>query len=76
MLRLDSSDRPPRKAWYRSYKVRCVWIATSWPLGAAVWYAVTGATVPTELVALCMAPWMALGGGETWHDSIKLKRGE
>ncbi len=29
--------------------------------------------VPAVFVTAAMTPFLLLGGGETWHDSIKLK---
>jgi len=67
---------PVRKHWSRSYKVRCAWIATLFPLGSLVMWRVTGTAAPEWLIAMCMSPWLALGGGETVHDGIKLWKGE
>lgn len=62
-----------RKHWLRSYKVRCAWIASSFAIAAAAVYVWTGLAVPTALVASAQLPFLLLGGGETWHDGIKLK---
>jgi hypothetical protein len=62
-----------RKHWLRSYKVRCAWIASGFPIAAAILYATTGMLVPAVFVTAAMTPFLLLGGGETWHDSIKLK---
>jgi hypothetical protein len=71
-----SADRPQRKHWTQSYKVRCAWIASCFPIAACgVWYA-TGELIPTGLITLAMTPWLLLGGGETAHDGIKLWKGE
>lgn len=65
-----------RRAWYRSYKVRCAWIASAFPIAAAIVYIVTEQLVPTALVTMAMSPFLLLGGGETWHDAIKIKGGK
>lgn len=68
--------RPRRKHWTESYKVRCAWIATFWPLCAVVVWFATGQLIPTALITLAMTPWLLLGGGETAHDGIKLWKGQ
>lgn len=62
-----------RKHWFKSYKVRCAWIASSFSIAAAAVYLWTGLEIPTALVASAQLPFLLLGGGETWHDGIKLK---
>ncbi len=81
----DATETPPahlcptcgqhtgRKPWWRQYKVRCAWIASCFPIAASIIYAVTGMLVPAVFVTAAMTPFLLLGGGETWHDSIKLK---
>lgn len=65
-----------RKPWRQSRKFRCACIATLFPLLACLVWLLTGDMVPTALVGLCMTPWVALGGGETWHDNTKLAKGD
>ena len=62
-----------RKHWLRSYKVRCAWIASFFPIAAAVVWVATEMLIPTVLITAAMGPFVLLGGGETWHDGIKLK---
>ena len=62
-----------RKAWWRSYKVRCAWIASLFPVVAALVYVATEMLIPTALITMAMTPFLVLGGGEAWHDAIKLK---
>lgn len=62
-----------RKHWLRSYKVRCAWLASFFPIVAACVWVATEMLIPTVLITAAMAPFMALGLGETWHDGIKLK---
>jgi len=65
-----------RKVWYRSNKVRCAWIASAFPIAAALVYIWTEMLVPTALVTMAMTPFLMLGGGEAWHDAIKIKGGK
>lgn len=62
-----------RKPWWLQYKVRCAWIASGFALLAAAVYVWTELIVPTAFVAGAQLPFLLLGGGETWHDGIKLK---
>lgn len=58
-----------RKFWYAV-------IASSFPVAAQIALFCQGEGVSITLVAMAMGPWMAMGGTEAWHDSIKLGRGE
>lgn len=63
-----------RKHWIHSYKVRCAWIASFFPVAASVVWFWTGEITPSTFVALGMAPWMALGGTEgaiDWKTATK-----
>jgi hypothetical protein len=61
-----------RKPWYRSWKVRCAWVATSFPLAATAYWAWSGTLVPIALIYAMMTPWLLLGGGEQGADLVKL----
>lgn len=65
-----------RKAWWNSHKVRCAWIAAAFPIAAAAVYLATAQLVPTALVTMAMTPFLMLGGGEAWHDAIKIRAGK
>ena len=71
-----SASRPARRGWSESRKVRCAVIASLFPVAAQVALFFAGEGLSVTLVGMAMAPWMALAGGEAWHDSIKLARGE
>lgn len=58
-----------RKFWYAV-------IASSFPVAAQIALFCQGEGISITLVAMAMGPWMAMGGTEAWHDSIKLGRGE
>jgi len=69
---------PVRKDWWKSWKVRCCWIASLFPTSAGAlqllsqWQAGQELHVDTATVWQAMLPWMALVFGDGSADLIKV----
>lgn len=72
----DVRVAPARRPMHESRKFWYAVIASGFPVAAQIALFCQGESVLVTLVGMAMGPWMAIGGSEAWHDSIKLGRGE
>lgn len=68
----DPGAATGRKPWWNSWKVRCAWMAATFPLCAIVYWIGTGHLIPMPLIYAAMGPFILLGGGEQGADWVKL----